>query len=675
MKSYRYSEWDGTQNIPELDKDDLMDELAKGLMQDGNLSYSLWKMQRQGFQGQGRRLPGLQELLQRLRRAKQRQLDKYSLSSIMDDIKQKLEDILKTERDGIQKKIDDAKQKADKGSPDVSPEVGQRLLKRMQDMAKSNLEKLDNLPQDVGGRIKDLLNYDFMDENAHQQFNELMEMLKRHAAEQYTRELTQQIKNMDPTQMAALRNLIEAINQMLEQRLRGEEPDFEKFMQQYGQFFGPNPPKSLDELIERMQQQMNQAQSLLESMSDEDRKELENLLQGMLDEATQYEMAKMAANMEAIHPTERQPRNYPFSGEESISYNEALKLMEKLQEMDSLEGQIKDAQFDRNLDTINEQSVRELLGEEAATELERIKEITKVLEDAGYIRQKGKGYELTPLGMRKIGEKALRDVFTQLQKDRLGGHRLDEKGPLGERAIETKKYEFGDTLDIDLKQTIMNALLREPQHPPVKLTPDDFEVFETEQLTRSATVLLLDLSLSMPMRGNFYAAKQVAMALDSLIRSQYPRDSLYIVGFSSYAREIKKDDLPTMNWDEFDPYTNIQQGLALARKLLVKERCQNKQVILVSDGEPTAHMEGGQIFFQYPPSTRTIQLTLREVEYCTKAGVTINTFMLGESYFLNAFVTRVAQINKGRVFFTSADNLGEYMLVDYISNKKKGVRY
>jgi uncharacterized protein with von Willebrand factor type A (vWA) domain len=165
------------------------------------------------------------------------------------------------------------------------------------------------------------------------------------------------------------------------------------------------------------------------------------------------------------------------------------------------------------------------------------------------------------------------------------------------------------------------------------------------------------------------------MALDSLIRSQYPRDSLYIVGFSSYAREIKKDDLPTMNWDEFDPYTNIQQGLALARKLLVKERCQNKQVILVSDGEPTAHMEGGQIFFQYPPSTRTIQLTLREVEYCTKAGVTINTFMLGESYFLNAFVTRVAQINKGRVFFTSADNLGEYMLVDYISNKKKGVRY
>jgi uncharacterized protein with von Willebrand factor type A (vWA) domain len=651
-----------------------MDELAKSLMQDGNLPYALWKMQRQGFRGQNGRLPGLQELLQKLRQAKQRQLDKYNLSSIMDDIRQKLDNILKTEREGIQKKVDEARQKAEKGAPDVSPEIGKKLQKRIEDMAAKNREKLDKLPLDVGGRIKELLDYDFMDEQARQQFQELMEMLKQHAMEQYSRDLTQQIKNMDPQMLANMRHLVEAINQMLEQRLRGEEPDFDKFMEEFGDYFGPNPPQNLDELIERMQQQISQAQSLLESMSEGDRKELEKLLQGMIDEATQYELAKMAANMEALHPTERNRRNYPFSGEESISYTEALKLMEKLQQMDKLEGEIKDAQFTRNLDTIDDQSVKELLGEEAATELERIREMTKVLEEAGYIRRAGKGYELTPLGMRKIGQKALRDVFAQLQKDRLGGHKIDDKGALGERALETKQYEFGDNLDLDLKQTIMNALLREPQTPPVRLSPKDFEVYESEQLTRSATVLMLDLSLSMPMRGNFYAAKQVAMALDSLIRSQFPRDSLHIIGFSSYAREIKKDDLPTMGWDEFDPYTNIQHGLALARKLLAKERSQNKQVILVSDGEPTAHVENGQIYFQYPPSVRTIQLTLKEVEYCTKAGVIINTFMLGESYFLNAFVTRIAQVNKGRVFFTTADSLGQYMLVDYINNKKKGLR-
>lgn len=674
MGIFRYSEWDGSQNIPDLDKDELMDELAKSLMQDGNLSYGLWRMQRQGFSGRQGRLPGLQELLQRVRQARQRQLDKYNLSSVMDDIRKKLDEILKTERDGIQKKIDDARQKAEKGSPDMNPEVGKRLLKRMEDMAAQNREKLGKLPQDTGGKIKDLLNYDFMDEQAREQFKELMETLKQHAMQSYAKELTQKIKGMDPGMMANLRNLVEAINQMLEQKLRGEEPDFDKFMQQYGDFFGPDRPKSLEELVKRMQEQVAQAQSLLDSLAPEDKRELDNLLKSMLDEATQYELAKMAANMEALFPSERQPRNYLFTGEESVSFNEAMKLMEQMQQMDKLEGQVRDAQFSRNLDAIDDQSVRELLGEEAAAELQRIQEMTKVLEEAGYIRKQGKGYELTPLGMRKIGQKALKDVFTQLQKDRAGGHRLNEKGVLGERAEETKRYEFGDNLDLDLKQTIVNALLREPQTPPVKLTPADFEVFDSQLLTRSATVLMLDLSLSMPMRGNFYAAKQVAMALDSLIRSQFPRDTLHIIGFSSYAREIKNDELATMGWDEFDPYTNIQHGLALARKLLAKQRCQNKQVILVSDGEPTAHIENGEMYFQYPPSARTIQLTLREVEQCTRAGVVINTFMLGESYFLNAFVTRIAQINKGRVFFTSADSLGEYMLVDYITNRRRGVR-
>jgi uncharacterized protein with von Willebrand factor type A (vWA) domain len=674
MKTYRYSEWDGTQKFTPLDEDELMDKLSRELMQDGNLSSILWRMQQAGFKdGQGRRLPGLQEMLQKLRQAKQKQLDKYNLGSVMEDIRKKLDEILQTERQGIQKKLDEAKQKAEKGAPNVSPEIGQKLLKNIQDMALNNQSKLDKLPQDVGGQIKELLNYDFMDENARQQFQELMEMLKKHAMESYGRELTQQIKNMDPKALAAMRHFVEAINQMLEQRMRGEEPDFNQFMQEFGDFFGDQPPQNLDELVERLQKQIAQAQSLMDSVSEEDRKALEDLMRSTLDEATQYELAKMSANLEALLPSEKLRRNYPFSGEESISYSEALKLMEQLQQMDKLEGQIKDAQFNRALDEIDEKLMKEVLGDEASQELDRIRELTRVLEEAGYIRPKGKGYELTPKGVRKIGQKALKDVFARLQKDRLGGHLIDRKGVLGERVAETKKYEWGDDFDLELKQTIMNALQREPQTPPVKLKIEDFEVYETELLTRSATVLMLDLSLSMPMRGNFQAAKQVAIALDGLIRSQYPRDSLFIVGFSSYAREIKKNDLSEMTWDEFDPYTNIQHGLYLARKLLAKERSLNKQIILVTDGEPTAHTEGGEIFIQFPPSLRTIQLTLREVEYCTREGITINTFMLGESYFLNALTTRIARINKGRVFFADANNLGEYMLVDYISNKKKGI--
>lgn len=675
MKVYRYSKWDGTQNYSALDEEVLMDDLSRELMQDGNLSSILWRMQQWGFRdGQGRRSPGLQEMLQRLRQAKKRQLDKYNLSSVLDDIRKKLGEILQTERTGIQRKLDETKWKTEKNNTGLSPEIAQKLFKNMQDRASANRIKLDELPSDIGGMIKELLKYDFIDDDARQQFQELMEMLKKHAMESHGRELTQQIRNLDPKALAAMRHMIEAINQMLEQRLKGEEPDFKKFLQEFGGFFGNQTPQNLDELIERLQKQIAQAQSLMESLTPEDRNELEDILRSTLDEATKYELAKMSTNLETLYPIEKLRRNYPFSGEESISYSEASKLMEQLQQMDQLEGQINDARIQRNTDEIDEKLVRELLGYEAARELERIRQLTRTLEEAGYIRPKGNGYELTPRGIRKIGQKALKDVFARLQKDRLGGHLIGRKGILGDRVAETKKYEWGDDFNLELNHTIMNALQRELQTPPVKLKIEDFEVYETELLTLSATVLLLDLSLSMPMRGNFQAAKQVAIALDGLIRSQYPRDSLHIIGFSSYAREIKKEDLSAMIWDEFDPYTNIQHGLYLARKILTKERILNKQIILVTDGEPTAHTEGENIYTQYPPSLRTIQLTFREVEYCTRVGITINTFMLGKSYFLNALASKIARINKGRVFFTEADNLGEYMLLDYIANKKKGIQ-
>jgi len=672
MGIYRYSEWDGTQDLFELDADALMQELESNLMSYGDLSYALRMMQRGGLRdSQGRRLPSIQDLLQRLRQKRQSQLDRYKLGSVLNEIREKLDNILKTERQGIQKKLDEARQKAAESGAELSTEMRQKLLKSMEDRATQNLKKLDELPSDVGGQIKELSQYDFMDEDARRQFQELMDMLKKHATESYARDLVQRFKNMDANSMAALRHLVEAINQMLEQRMRGEEPDFKKFMEQFGNFFGDNPPQNLDELIERLQSQIAQAQSLLESMSSEDRQQLDELLRSMLDDATQYELSKLASNLETLSPSEQLYRKYPFTGEESLSYTEALKLMEELQKMDKLESQLRESQYSHSLDSVDEELMKQLIGEESAEELERLRSIEKVLEEAGYLRLKDGKYELTPRGMRKIGQKALQDIFAKLRKDRIGGHDLNLKGNGGERIDETKKFEFGDDLQIHIQRTIMNAIYREPKKPPMKMSVDDFEVFKTEALTRSATVLMLDLSLSMPMRGNFQAAKRVAVALDNLIRSQYPKDSLYIVGFSSYARRIKKEDLSYMNWDEFDPYTNLQHGLFMARKLLAKEICTNKQIILISDGEPTAHFEEGQVYFQYPPSLRTLQLTLREVRKCTQKGIIINTFMLESGRFLGAFVTQMARINKGRVFFTSADSLGQYLLVDYISNKRR----
>ena len=673
MSIYRYSEWDGRQDLFDLDADALMDELGDGLMSYGDLSRALRLMQQGGYQdGQGRQLPGIQNLLQRLRQKKRSQLEKYDLSSTVDKIRQKLDNILKTERQGIQRKLDEARQKDREATDELSSEMKQKLLQTVEDMATQNLAKLDELPSDPGGQIRGLTNHDFMDEKARRQFQELTDTLKKHAMESYAHNLTQKLKDMDASTLANMRHMVEALNQMLEQRLRGEDPNFDEFMEQFGSYFGANPPQNLDELMERLQSQIAQARSLLDSLSLENKRALEDLLQSVLDEGTQYELAKLAANLEALQPGDKLRRQYPFSGEESISHTEALELMELLQKIDKLETQLKESHHNRSLDVVDEQLLKELMGDEAAEELEKLRNITKILEEAGYVRWEDNKYELTPRGMRKIGQRALKDIFAQLRKDRIGGHALNLKGG-GDRIDETKKYEFSDDFQVHFQKTIMNSVYREPRKLPIKLSVDDFEVYKTEALTRSATVLMMDLSLSMPMRGNFPAAKRVTIALDGLIRSQYPKDSLFIVGFSSYAREIKKEDLSYMSWDEFDPYTNMQHGFYLARKLLGREKCTNKQIIMISDGEPTAHMEGGNVYFQYPPSLRTIQLTLREARNCTRQGVVINTFMLESGLFLSSFVSQMARINKGRLFFTSADSLGQYLLVDYISNKKRRI--
>jgi uncharacterized protein with von Willebrand factor type A (vWA) domain len=673
MENNLYSEWDGSQNIFEADADALMQELQQNLMYDGNLSEALRMMQRGGLTDrEGRRLPSLRELMEKLRQRRQEHLKKYKLDSLMEDIRKRLDEIIDKEKKGIQHRLDDAKKKAAEGSRELDPEMQERLLKKLEEHASQNMEKLAALPDDVGGRIKDLNHYDFMDGEAGQQFQELMDMLKRNVMSSFAKEMTQRLKNMDASSLAAMRHFMEAINQMLEARRRGEEPDFEGFMKQFGDFFGDNPPKNIDELIERLQQQMAQAQALMESLSPADRQELQDLIDSMLDESTKYEMAKMMANMESLFPGWLDTQGYSFSGEESLSYSEAMKLMEQLQKMDRLEDQLYDSRYDDSLDEIDDDLVKELLGDSAAEELKRMREITKMLEDAGYIRKNSGQYELTPRGMRKIGEKALNTVFTSLKKDRSGSHNIRQRGTGGERIDETKRYEFGDEFDLHLQKTLTNALIRRPKLP-IKMELEDFEVFQQEQTTRSATVIMLDMSLSMRMGGNFEAAKIVSIALNSLITGKFPKDSLHILGFSAVARRMTPEELTYISWDDFTPYTNMQVAFMMARKLLARERAANKQIIMISDGQPTAYIENGQVYFQLPTTRRCIDLTLREVKNCTRAGIVINTFMLPSRDIFNMFVDLMARLNRGRVFFTEPGDLGKYIIVDYINNKKMKV--
>ena len=296
-------------------------------------------------------------------------------------------------------------------------------------------------------------------------------------------------------------------------------------------------------------------------------------------------------NLEFLSPMRDMRNQYPFRGDEELDLNEAMELMDRMQSMDDLERQLERTQYGGDIDDIDEEKLRELLGDEAAETLDQLKQFLEILEEQGYIQRKGNSWELTPRGTRKIGQKALGEIYSQLKQDSFGKHALRDNGRGGERADDTKKYEFGDPFHLALDKTIMNSLQREGATVPVKLSKDDFEVYRSENLTQTATVMMVDLSWSMALRGSFQAAKKVALALNNLIRSQFTRDSLYIIGFSAYARELKAEQLPYVRWDESVLGTNMHHALMLAQNLLSKHKAGTRQIIMISDGEPTAHLK------------------------------------------------------------------------------------
>jgi uncharacterized protein with von Willebrand factor type A (vWA) domain len=321
------------------------------------------------------------------------------------------------------------------------------------------------------------------------------------------------------------------------------------------------------------------------------------------------------------------------------------------------------------------EQVERLAGTKARQSLEELQKMSELLEEAGLIRKDGERYELTPRGIRKIGQRSLEEIFSTLKRDAFGKHRADSRGRGGDPTDELKTYEFGDPFLLDLPGTVRNAVFRGGAGTPVTLHPTDFEVYRTELVTQSATAILVDVSRSMLFRGCFLAAKKVTLALDSLIRSTFPKDDLYIIGFSAYATQLKPTDLPRLTWNEYVYGTNMQHAFQTARTLLSRSRGKNKQILMITDGEPTAHFEEGNPTprFSYPPTKRTFEETLREVVRCTREGITINTFMLARGHYLVDFVNQMSKVNGGRAFYVEPEKLGEFVLIDYVTHKKRRI--
>jgi uncharacterized protein with von Willebrand factor type A (vWA) domain len=678
---YGYSRWDGTQHIDGLDADEFLKALSDEYMENGDLQRALRRLLQDGVHSDdGQQAMGLREMLERMRYRRQEQLSRYNMASgVMDDLRQKLEEIKHLERAGIQKRLDnldadnpssqaqdDPREQSSQDKDEFSPEQKKSMLEMI---AKRKQDYLNNLPQDIPGQIKGLSDYDFMDDEARDKFKELIDSLRQQMMQQFFQGMQQSLQNMSPEDIARLREMIRDLNKMLRERQQGLEPDFDAFMQKHGQYFpGVN---SLDDLIEQMQQQAAAMQAVMDNLSPEQRQELQDLMNQLMgDDRIRVDLLELAQNLEAVAPTEPRRTRFPFRGDESLPLNEAMRMMGRMQQMEDLEDQFQDARRLDNIEAIDSQKVKELLGDDEYQSIEQLKALMKMLEEAGYIQKKGQRWQLTARGIRKIGQKALQDIFNKMKRDGFGRHISPFRGIGGERTDESKHYEFGDPFLLDLQKTLMNAVHRRGTGTPMLLTKDDFEVYRTEFTTQSSTVLMIDMSRSMLFNGCQQAAKKVAVALESLIRSQFPRDNLYVVGFSFMAREYKPNELIELSPADNEQGTNMAHGLMLARQLLAKHRGVNKQVIMITDGGPTVWYEDGRWLFDFPSPEAEMQ-TLLEVQRCTRENITINTFMLYDNHWMVAFVNQMAQINHGRTFYADRDNLGEYLLIDYLNSKNK----
>jgi uncharacterized protein with von Willebrand factor type A (vWA) domain len=665
---YRYSRWDGTQKGFDFDAFDVLAELTDDLMYHGDPLAALRRLMQEGFEDRnGERVQGLREMLERLRQERQERLENHDLGGVYDEINNELRELTDTERQALEDR--GALADMELADPDASDEA-QRNAELAKETTASKQMQLDFLPDDLAGKVRGLQNYEFESNEAQQRFDDLLDKLRQQLMQQQFEQMTGAMQNMSPEDMARMKDMMSELNNMLEQRARGEEPDFEGFMDRYGDFF-PENPQSLDELLENLAQRMAAMQAMLNSMTPEQRQQLMDLSNQLLEDMDlNFEVSRLGQNLQQMFPDAGWERSYDFSGFDPLGFADASQMLQELGQLDQLEQFLRQSSAPQALAEVDLEQVRRLLGEESAQSLERVSELAKMMEEQGLIQTKEGRLELTPRGLRRLGQQALGDLFSKLSPDKLGKHDIERSGIGHELNFDTKPYEFGDPFNLHIERTIRNAIQRTGGGSPVRLTPDDFEVERTERQVRSSTVLMLDLSLSMPMRDNFLPAKKVAMALHALISSQFPRDYLGIVSFSEVAKELKASELPEVSWD-FVYGTNMQHAFQLSRKML-SSQTGTKQIIMITDGEPTAHlMADGSPFFSYPPARETVEQTLAEVMRCTREGITINTFMLDPDSGLRGFVERLTAMNRGRAFFTSPETLGDYVLVDFIEHKRK----
>ena len=647
MSNYRYGAYDDGPDplAAPYDVREALDEMGDRILGGDSPRDALRDLLRRGWQERR----GLDDLMRRVRERQRELRNSGRLDGMLEQARELLDDALESERGAL--------------FPDPSDEAREREL------------ELDTLPNDTSRAIRALSEYDWRSPEARQKFEELRDLLRREVLDSQFKGMKQALESPDPEAMQRVKDMMADLRQMLDADTRGEhtQQDFDDFMSRYSDMF-PDNPENLEELVDSLVRRMQAAERLMNSLSDEQREELANLMaQAMEDAGLAAEMSALGDALRQRRPELGQPQRgvRGMSGGEPLGLGDATSAVAEMADLSDLESALGQEYAGASLEDVDEEAIRRALGRQAVDDLEALRRLERELQQQGYLNNDGGKLELTPKAVRRLGDTALRQVFAGLESGMRGGdHDRPNAGQAGDLTGSTREWEFGDEQPIDVPATVRSALLRSTAenvgHASVRLTAQDFRVAETEHRSQAAVCLLVDLSYSMALRGTWAVAKQTALALHALLRTKYPQDAIQVIGFSNYARELHETELASLGWDMVQG-TNLHHALMIAGRHLDKHPDHEPVVLIVTDGEPTAHlMRDGRPWFDWPPAPETIELTLAEVDKMTRRHAALNIFMLADDDRLAAFVDDVAKRNGGRVLRATPERLGEYVVSDFL---------
>jgi len=637
--SYRYGAWHGGPDPlePPFDVRRALDEIGDDVLSGSSPSEALRRLLQQGTDG----LRGLDELRRKVRQRARAARRRGRLDGTLERVRELLDRALAAERRALFPDPDDAARLAE--------------------------AELDALPDDPARAVRELSDYRWRSDEARKAYDEIKDLLRREVLDSQFRGMRDALRGATPEDVARVREMVAALNEMLEADARGEhtQEQFVRFMEQYGDFF-PERPENLAELVDELARRAAAQQRLLDSLSDAQRQELADLMAGALGDAgLASELDRLQQRLRAARPDLRWGGRERMEGDRPLGLGDATGALQEIADLDELDAMLDQDYPGATLDDVDPELVERALGRQAVDDLEALRRVERELQRQGYLNRSGGALELTPRAVRRLGATALRRVFAVLESRGRGTHDVRDAGAAGEPTGASREWRYGDEQPLEVVRTVRNAVLRSGPGP-VRLAVEDFEVVETERRTSATVALLVDLSYSMALRGTWGAAKATALALHALVTTRFPQDAIEIIGFSNYARVISPVDLAGLSWDMVQG-TNLQHGLMLARRHLDRHRDGEPVILVVTDGEPTAHLaRDGRAEFAWPPLPETLALTLAEVERCTRRGATINVFMLDEEPALVRFVDELARRNGGRVFSPRPERLGEYVVSDYL---------